>query len=310
MKIFNLHLTFLFLVSLVVASNWSKEDYEIFSLNDKIQQDLGKETTFYSWLDLERGPKATRDEINKAYRKLSRKLHPDKYSKKSRKEKKNAEDRFQRLSLVGNILRDKSLKRRYDYFYDKGFPKWKGTGYYYSKFRPGVVFTFAILYIIVGTFQYISLRINRKQDYKRILDLKNELINQAWGGSPFPPAGITDRKIVNQANEKEFVVTPTGNVFLVDAETKELIELDENDINLKPGFKESMFYKIPVCIYNLSVGKWISKPIDTTITYVNPKRAETQEAERVEKKKARKKAQRGDKKIELPNGKVVYSRKK
>lgn len=27
---------------------------------------------------------------------------------------------------------------RYDFFYKNGVPKWRGTGYYYSRFRPGV----------------------------------------------------------------------------------------------------------------------------------------------------------------------------
>ena len=94
--------------------------------------------------------KSNLQEITKAYRKLSRKLHPDKFASASRSDKKKANERFQRLSLVGNILKDQSLKRRYDYFYTKGFPKWKGTGYYYSKFRPGVIFTLIILYVLVG----------------------------------------------------------------------------------------------------------------------------------------------------------------
>ena len=27
---------------------------------------------------------------------------------------------------------------RYDFFYKNGVPKWRGTGYYYSRFRPGI----------------------------------------------------------------------------------------------------------------------------------------------------------------------------
>ena len=27
---------------------------------------------------------------------------------------------------------------RYDFFYTNGVPKWRGTGYYYSRFRPGI----------------------------------------------------------------------------------------------------------------------------------------------------------------------------
>lgn len=28
--------------------------------------------------------------------------------------------------------------RSYDFFYKNGVPKWRGTGYYYSRFRPGL----------------------------------------------------------------------------------------------------------------------------------------------------------------------------
>ena len=30
------------------------------------------------------------------------------------------------------------MKIRYDFFYKNGLPKWRGTGYYYSRFRPGL----------------------------------------------------------------------------------------------------------------------------------------------------------------------------
>ncbi|RCK59179.1 ER-localized J domain-containing protein 5 [Candida viswanathii] len=293
----------LLLVALVTAAQWSKEDYEIFSLNDKIQQDLGKATTFYTWLNLEKGPKSTQQEITKAYRKLSRTLHPDKFASASKSHKKKANERFQRLSLVGNILRDKSLKRRYDYFYTKGFPKWKGTGYYYSKFRPSVIFTLVILYVLVGVFHFFALKINRKQAYKRIEDLKSLIKNQAWNGSQLPPADGSDRKVVNEANGKEFLVKPDGSVWLLEDDEQHII--DENEINVHPGFKDSLFFKIPAKLWNLVLGKWV--PIDTTVEYTKPVNPNQPVAD--EKKKPVKKKNRG-KKVELPNGKVVYSRKK
>ncbi|KAL6454396.1 SPAC2E1P5.03 Uncharacterized J domain-containing protein C2E1P5.03 [Candida maltosa Xu316] len=295
------HLVLLF-VTIVAAAHWSKEDYEIFSLNDKIQQDLGTKTTFYNWLNLENGPKSTLQEINKAYRKLSRSLHPDKFATASKNQRKKANERFQRLSLVGNILRDQSLKRRYDYFYTKGFPKWKGTGYYYSKFRPGVIFTFTILYVLISTFHFFALKINRKQAHKRIADLKSEVKTQAWGGQ-FPPTDGSDRKLTNEATGKTFLVKIDGSVWLLEEDEEHLI--DENEININPGFKDSLFFKIPAKLWNLAFGKWA--PIDTTVEYNRP---ETKKKEVGEKKKQqKKKANRGEK-IELPNGKVVYSRKK
>lgn len=304
---------FALLAATFVVASWTSQDYEIFSLNDKIKSDLGVETTFYSWLKLQKGPKSTIAEINKAYRKLTRALHPDKFGKKSRSEKKKAEERFQRLSLVGNILRDNSLKQRYDFFLDKGFPKWKGTGYYYSRFRPGPIFTVLVLYVLVSTFQYVSLRISRKQDHRRIAELRQEIKVQAWGGSMIPPSDGSSRKVMGP-NGLEFMVSPVGEVSLIQKdENGETIStiLDEDDIDVNPGFRLSFFFKIPAGLYNLTVGKLTGYNINTEVEYVNPNKKNIvhNSAEETKKPLKRKSAQRGDK-VELPNGKVIYTRKK
>ena len=308
-SLLSLILVFATAISLVEASNWSPEDYEIFRLNDKVQQDLGKGASFYSWLELPNGPKSTLQEISKAYRKKSRLLHPDKVTG-SKSLKKQAEERFQRLSLVGNILRDQSLRRRYDYFHSKGFPRWKGTGYYYSKFRPGIIMTIMILYIIVGGIHFVAMKISRKQDFKRLRDLKEETKKQAWGGSQIPPADGSSRKVVNETTGKQFMITPDGNVSLIVSEPKKesyLISLDENDINLNPGFKESLFFKLPCYLWNISLGRALDKTIDTTVVFENPNKQTDITSNEQNKKTKKKKTQRGQS-FELPNGKKVYGR--
>lgn len=303
---------FLLAIFTHVAANWTPQDYEIFSLNDKIKGDLGSDATFYSWLKLNRGQKSSLSEINKAYRKLSRALHPDKFSKKSRFERKKAEERFQRLSLVGNILRDNSLKQRYDFFLNKGFPKWKGTGYYYSRFKPGLLFVFFVLYVLVSTFQYVSLRINRRQDFRRIVELKHQIKLQAWGGSFVPPSDGSSRKVQAQ-NGLEFFVSPVGEVSLIEKdENGEMILtlLDENDIDINPGFRLSYFYRLPVGLYNLTLGKLTGYTVNTEIEFVKPHKDTTEPSEPVLKKSAKKKNATKGERVELPNGKVIYTRKK
>ncbi|KAG4218488.1 hypothetical protein PC116_g33032, partial [Phytophthora cactorum] len=59
-----------------LTAAWTKEDREIFRLRDEIAQYEGANVTFYDFLGV--SPRATQDEINKAYRKKSRALHPDK----------------------------------------------------------------------------------------------------------------------------------------------------------------------------------------------------------------------------------------
>lgn len=131
--------------------------------------------SFYDLLSIT--PSANQEDINKAYRKKSRLLHPDKVKQKFIAEKskgsktkggkpgvhvskgpskaeiraatKAASDRFARLGIVTNILRGPG-RERYDHFLHNGFPTWKGTGYYYARFRPGLGAVLAGLFIFVG----------------------------------------------------------------------------------------------------------------------------------------------------------------
>ena len=154
-------------------------DHEIFRLRDEVEASEGTDVTFYDFLGIKSS--ANQDEINQAYRKKSRLLHPDKVKQqfiankpigkdnkiKPKKKKpgvhvskgpsqseikaatKAASDRFARLGIVTNILRG-SGRERYDHFLNNGFPKWKGTGYYYARFRPGLGSVLAGLFIFVG----------------------------------------------------------------------------------------------------------------------------------------------------------------
>ncbi|KAF2725559.1 hypothetical protein K431DRAFT_280926 [Polychaeton citri CBS 116435] len=200
-----------FLVSASYA--WSKEDHEIFRLKDEVQLSEGHNATFYSFLGVR--PSATQDEINKAYRKLSRSLHPDKaranwiarYNTPPKPSKtkagakptvrvhknkqptqseinkfdKDASARFERLSLVTNLLRG-SDRQRYDYFLKNGFPKWRGTGYYYQRFRPGLGSVLLGLFIVVGGgAHYAALYLSWKRQREFVERYIRHARRMAWG---------------------------------------------------------------------------------------------------------------------------------
>ena len=80
---------------------------------------------------------------------------------------KAANERYARLSVVTNILKGPG-RERYDYFLKNGFPKWRGTGYYYARFRPGLGSVLAGLFIFGGGLvhygaMYLSWR--RQQEF-------------------------------------------------------------------------------------------------------------------------------------------------
>ncbi|KAJ5084353.1 hypothetical protein NUU61_008932 [Penicillium alfredii] len=205
MKPFAFSLCFLF-VGLVAA--WSKEDYEIFRLRDELAISEGPDVTFYDFLEIR--PNANLEQITKAYRKKSRVLHPDKakrafianHSKDKSKSKatksgvhvssgpskreidaavKTAHARSARLNLVANILRGPN-RERYDHFLKHGFPRWKGTGYYYSRFRPGLGSVLAGLFLVFGGgAHYAALILGWKRQREFVDRYIRQARRAAWG---------------------------------------------------------------------------------------------------------------------------------
>ena len=146
-------------------------------MRDDVEASEGVDVTFYDFVGVSQS--ANQEEINKAYRKKSKSIHPDKVKQRFIAERstgkrgksggqkpgthvskgpshseikaatKAASDRFARLGIVTNILRG-SGRERYDFFLSNGFPKWKGTGYYYARFRPGLGSVLVGLSIFVG----------------------------------------------------------------------------------------------------------------------------------------------------------------
>jgi len=144
-----------------LALAWTKEDHEIFDLVSALEAAEGKGTTFYSWLEV--SPTASLTEILKAYRKKSVVMHPDK-----NRGVKNIEERFARLGVIAAILKKKENRERYDFFYKNGVPVWRGTGYYYERFRPGLVTVLVFLALLTSGLQHVIQKFNRTRDLARV----------------------------------------------------------------------------------------------------------------------------------------------
>lgn len=196
-----------------LAAAWTKEDHEIFRLKDEVQSHEGHNVTFYSLMGVK--PSASGDEIKKAYRKLGRQLHPDKarsnwlasYNAPPKKTatksgakptvhvqknkqpsqseinkfNKEASARFERLSLVNSILTGPE-RERYDHFLYNGFPTWRGTGYYYERFRPGLGTVLIGLFVFVGGgVHYAALYLGHKRQREFVERYIKHARRMAWG---------------------------------------------------------------------------------------------------------------------------------
>ncbi|MCJ1350760.1 MAG: DnaJ sub C member 1 [Icmadophila ericetorum] len=193
---------------MVLVAGWDKEDHEIFRLRDEIERYEGLDVTFYDFMGVK--PGASQDDINKAYRKKGKLMHPDKVKQnfiaaksteksKSKSKKpgvhvskgpsdkevkkaiKEATERFARLGLINQILKGPG-RARYDHFLENGFPKWRGTGYYYARFRPGLGSVLIGLFIFGGgLLHYGALMMSWKRQRTFVERYISQARKAAWG---------------------------------------------------------------------------------------------------------------------------------
>ncbi|KAJ7498828.1 DnaJ domain-containing protein [Mycena latifolia] len=243
------------LVTSVLA--WETEDHEIFDLVSAIQTSEGKDTTFYSWLDVP--STATTAEIAKAYRKKSMILHPDKNPND-----KTIHERFARLGVVSTILRNKESRERYDFFYKNGVPKWRGTGYYYSRFRPGLGSVLVFLVLVTSGFHYTVQHINYRTDLQRIDRFVKDARLAAWGPKLIPIEGQRKVKVNLAGPESEgpgrwidmivdaknvYILDPSGDMHLLDASTAN-----------RPAFTNTWFIALVKSLYYKAVSRLTGAP--------------------------------------------------
>lgn len=88
------------------------------------------------------------------------------------------------MGLINKILLGEG-RARYDHFLKNGFPKWKGTGYYYARFRPGFGSVLVGLFIFVGGGgHYLALYLSWKRQREFVERYITFARNAAWGGNP------------------------------------------------------------------------------------------------------------------------------
>lgn len=96
---------------------------------------------------------------------------------------KQASERQARLSLIANILRGEG-RERYDHYLSNGFPLWKGTDYYYNRYRPGFGTVLVGVFLVIGgAVHYFVLYMSWKRQREFVERYVKYARDTAWGGS-------------------------------------------------------------------------------------------------------------------------------
>jgi len=175
---------------------------------------------------------------------------------------KGVHERFARLGVISTILRNKEGRERYDFFYKNGVPKWRGTGYYYSRFRPGLGFVFVFLIILTSGLQYLVQSINYKRDIQRIERIVGKAKAAAWGPKMIPVNGKRKVKVnLGDAHDGDGEYTGTrwldmvvdnSQVFLLDPSGE--YHLIDESMASRPAIKSTWFITLILSLVNRIAG--------------------------------------------------------
>ncbi|KAL8997877.1 MAG: hypothetical protein Q9169_002959 [Polycauliona sp. 2 TL-2023] len=130
---------------------------------------------------------------------------------------KKASERYARLGVIAEILKGGG-RERYDYFLANGFPRWRGTGYYYARFRPGLGTVLVGLFIMGGGLaHYGALYVSWKRQKEFVDRYVRHARKAAWGnestvaGIPgidgaaesTQPSSLADGSVMNRRQKRQ-----------------------------------------------------------------------------------------------------------
>jgi hypothetical protein len=122
---------------------------------------------------------------------------------------------YQRLSVIANVLKGPE-RERYDHFMRNGFPAWRGSGYYYQRFRPGLGSVLMGLFLVFGGgMHYFALLVGWRRRREFVQRYIRHARKTAWGDESVIPGipGVDpvnteqwdDKKEDKESSDEQFV---------------------------------------------------------------------------------------------------------
>ncbi|CDO91711.1 unnamed protein product [Kluyveromyces dobzhanskii CBS 2104] len=230
-----------------VAYCFTRDEIEIFQLQQELHKKYGSDMNFYKFLKLPNLKRSTSTEIAKNFKKLARKYHPDKNPKHR--------NLYERINLITKLLSDEGHRKTYDYYLKNGFPKYdyKKGGFFFKRVTPSVWFTLFFLYILAGLIHFVLLRLHNNANKRRIQSFVTKVKEQDNTN------GLGESKLVfkeSEESEGKQLLVKFGEVFVVQ-EDESLAKISTEDIS-DPRITDTLLVKLPKWFWNKTLGKLVS----------------------------------------------------
>lgn len=288
---------FAVLLLLTLVYCFSPEEVEVFQLQQELTKKYGDDIDFYKFLKLPKLRGSSSKEIVKNLRNLSKKYHPD----KNRKYKVL----YERLNKATQILSNDYRRKTYDYYLKNGFPDYNFSrgGFIFKRVQPKTWFLLLFLYTVASGVHYALLKLQSSSNKRRIDDFVKQCKEQD------STKGLGEKRLTfkqYEGDEPKEIVVRYGDVFLIEQDENE--SLISSETVTDPGMLDCMFFAVPLRIWNVTLGRLMPKK-DLPIEKVSLQEKDASEEVKVKASRVTK-GREGQKKMTLPNGKVIYSRKK
>lgn len=272
-------------------------EVEIFQLQQELAEKYGDDIDFYKFLKLPKLKQSSAKEIVKNLRRLSKKYHPD----KNRKYRKL----YERLNKATDILSSHSGRKTYDYYLKNGFPDYNFSrgGFVFNRVQPQTWFILLFLYVIASGIHYVLLKIQHSSNKRRIEDFIRQCKEQDDSN------GLGEKRLIfkqHEADEPKEIILRFGDVYVVEPEGNESL-ISADDI-ADPTVFDCLFFKLPISLWNKTLGRLFKRPLPEPSVEVEEVSSEGDS--KSTGKGTKTKLKEGQKKKTLPNGKVIYSRKR
>ena len=126
----------------------------------------------------------------------------------------------------------------WQHFFKNGIPRWRGTGYYYSRFRPSLLHVLVFLTFLTSVIHYVILYMREKRDQGRVEWFERRARELAFPGLSSGSAGGSGTSTPLPVEKAQVVADVMEQLDTTDTATEAEPKLTRRQARSREGRKE------------------------------------------------------------------------